>query len=376
MRKAILIPTIIIVGTILVRFAINIVSGNIRAKMLSTYRPPEVTVERVKTTEINLSFETSGRVDSQNEIRIVPRVSGYLEKSYFKEGSFVKKGDVLFHIEANEYKNDADISLAEVNKLKAELEYANKQLQRAEELVKSDYIAKARYDELKSNRDSLLAQLNAAKSELNNKNKDLSYTLIKAPIDGKIGTVDVSVGNYVTPSTGALTTINSTDPMYIIFSLSSQDYSKLVSIDKNNNLNRKIEIYPNGSSKKYEYAGVQNYYDNKIDKSSGTVMLRADIKNPNNKLIHGEFVNVKIYSNNKTEVKIIPIVSVREDARGKRVYKVDKNNIAHEVYIKTNGQVGDNWIVTEGLEKEDVIVVNGVIKVIPDKPVKIVEETK
>ena len=363
-------------GTILVRFAINIVSGNIRAKMLSTYRPPEVTVERVKTTEVNISFESSGRVDAQNEVSIVPRVSGYLEKSYFKEGSFVKKGDALFFIEASEYKNDADISLAEVNKLKAELEYANKQLQRAEELVKSDYIAKARYDELKSNRDSLLAQLNAAKSELNNKNKDLSYTLIKAPIDGKIGTVDVSVGNYVTPSTGALTTINSTDPMYIIFSLSSQDYSKLVSIDKNNNLNRKIEIYPNGSSKKYEYAGVQNYYDNKIDKSSGTVMLRADIKNPNNKLIHGEFVNVKIYSNNKTEVKIIPIVSVREDARGKRVYKVDKNNIAHEVYIKTNGQVGDNWIVTEGLEKEDVIVVNGVIKVIPDKPVKIVKETK
>lgn len=363
-------------GTILVRFAINIVTGNIRAKMLSTYRPPEVTVERVKTTEINLSFETSGRVDSQNEIRIVPRVSGYLEKSYFKEGSFVKKGDVLFHIEANEYKNDADISLAEVNKLKAELEYANKQLQRAEELVKSDYIAKARYDELKSNRDSLLAQLNAAQSELNNKNKDLSYTLIKAPIDGKIGTIDVSVGNYVTPSTGALTTINSTDPMYIIFSLSSQDYSKLVSIDKNNNLNRKIEIYPNGSSKKYEYAGIQNYYDNKIDKSSGTVMLRADIKNPENKLIHGEFVKVKIFSNNKTEVKIIPIISVREDARGKRVYKLDKDNIAREVYIKTNGQVGDNWIVTDGLEKEDIIVVKGVIKVIPDKPVKIVEETK
>lgn len=363
-------------GTILVRFAINIVSGNIRAKMLSTYRPPEVTVERVKTTEVNISFESSGRVDAQNEVSIVPRVSGYLEKSYFKEGSFVKKGDALFFIEASEYKNDADISLADVNKLKAELEYANKQLQRAEELVKSDYIAKARYDELKSNRDSLLAQLNAAKSELNNKRKDLSYTLIKAPISGKIGTVDVSVGNYVTPSTGALTTINSTDPMYITFSLSAQDYSKLVYIDKNNNLNRKIEIYPNGSSNKYEYTGVQNYYDNKIDKSSGTVMLRADIKNPENKLIHGEFVKVKIFSNNKTEVKIIPIVSVREDARGKRVYKVDKNNIAHEVYIKTNGQVGDNWIVTEGLEKEDIIVVNGVIKVIPEKPVKIVKETK
>ena len=363
-------------GTILVRFAINIVSENIRLKMLSTYRPPEVTVERVKTTEINVSFEASGRVDSQSEVSIVPRVSGYLEKSYFKEGSFVKKGDALFFIEASEYKNDADISLADVNKLKAELEYANKQLQRAEELVKSDYIAKARYDELKSNRNSLLAQLNAAKSELNNKRKDLSYTLIKAPIGGKIGTVDVSVGNYVTPSTGALTTINSTDPMYITFSLSAQDYSKLVSIDKNNNLNRKIEIYPNGSSNKYEYAGVQNYYDNKIDKSSGTVMLRADIKNPDNKLIHGEFVKVKIFSNNKTVVKIIPIVSVKEDARGKRVYKVDKDNIAHEVYIKTNGQVGDNWIVTEGLEKEDVIVVNGVIKVVPEKPVKIVKETK
>lgn len=376
MRKAILIPTIIIFGTILIRFAINFVTDSIKIKMLKVYRPPEVTVEKVKTLKIHKKFEASGRIEAQSQVDIISRVSGYLEKSYFEEGSYVKKGDTLFLIEADEYKNSADIASADVNRLQAELTFANKQLERAQELVKSDYIAKSRYDELKANRDSLFAQLNSAKSDLKNKNKNLSYTIIKSPIDGKIGTVDISVGNYVNSSTGPLTTINSTDPMYVTFSLSSVDYSFLSSIDKGNNKNRKVEIYPAGSSTKYEYNGIQNFYDNKIEPRSGTVRLRATIKNPNNKLIHGEYVKTVIYSNNEVSVNIIPIVSVTENQRGKFVYTLNSKNIPTQTFIKTDGQINNHWIVTEGLKNGDTIIVNGVMKVKPDKPVKITTQVQ
>lgn len=376
MRKAILIPTIIIFGTILIRFAINFVTDSIKIKMLKVYRPPEVTVEKVKTLKIHKKFEASGRIEAQSQVDIISRVSGYLEKSYFEEGSYVKKGDTLFLIEADEYKNSADIASADVNRLQAELTFANKQLERAQELVKSDYIAKSRYDELKANRDSLFAQLNSAKSDLKNKNKNLSYTIIKSPIDGKIGTVDISVGNYVNSSTGPLTTINSTDPMYVTFSLSSVDYSFLSSIDKGNNKNRKVEIYPDGSSTKYEYNGIQNFYDNKIEPRSGTVRLRATIKNPNNKLIHGEYVKTVIYSNNEVSVNIIPIVSVTENQRGKFVYTLNSKNIPTQTFIKTDGQINNHWIVTEGLKNGDTIIVNGVMKVKPDKPVKITTQVQ
>ncbi len=376
MRKAILIPTIIIFGTILIRFAINFVTDSIKIKMLKVYRPPEVTVEKVKTLKIHKKFEASGRIEAQSQVDIISRVSGYLEKSYFEEGSYVKKGDTLFLIEADEYKNSADIASADVNRLQAELTFANKQLERAQELVKSDYIAKSRYDELKANRDSLFAQLNSAKSDLKNKNNQLPYTIIKSPRDGKIGTVDISVGNYVNSSTGPLTTINSTDPMYVTFSLSSVDYSFLSSIDKGNNKNRKVEIYPAGSSTKYEYNGIQNFYDNKIEPRSGTVRLRATIKNPNNKLIHGEYVKTVIYSNNEVSVNIIPIVSVTENQRGKFVYTLNSKNIPTQTFIKTDGQINNHWIVTEGLKNGDTIIVNGVMKVKPDKPVKITTQVQ
>ena len=370
MKKNILIVILLVLAAICVRFGISAYNAHVSQKAKKAQKAPEVVVDTIKNAEIIRSFEAPGRVTAKYRVEILARINGYLQKSYFKEGDFVKAGQTLFLIEPTEYSNAASVASADVSNLKAQLAYAEKQLARAEELVKKDYIAKAQYDNILSQRDSLRAQLASAQSRYNDSNRNLGYTNVKAPVDGRIGIIDVTLGNYVTPSSGPLITINSTDPMYVTFPLESRDYSDLSTADGADNKNRKAELYfANGE--KYQLDGIQDFIDNKIDTSTGTVTLRATFKNPNNQLLHGDFVTIKLYSNKPIKTPIVPLVAVQENQAGKYVYKIDENNLPQLVYIKVDGQHGQNWIIKEGLKYGDKIIVNGIQKVIPNSPVTI-----
>lgn len=370
MKKKILFIIIIVLVLISIRFAVSIFSSYMKQKARSNYVPPLVSVEEVKQENVIQSFEAPGRVVSKYQVSIMARVSGYLQKSYFKEGDYVKAGETLFLIEPDEYKNATNSAGANIQNIKAQLDFANKQLARAEELVKQDYISKAKYDEILANRNSLKAQYSAAELNYKDSKRNLNYTTVKAPVDGRIGFIDVTVGNYVTPSSGSLTTINSTNPIYVTFPLSSEDYSAISSLDKNVNTKRKVELYfSNGV--KYNYLGVQDFFDNKVDQTTGTVTMRATFQNPTNKLLHGEFVTVKIFANSPISVPIVPITAVQENQEGKYVYKLDSKNLPQLTYIKVQGQTGSNWIVKDGLNKGDKIITEGLLKVTPGAEVKI-----
>ncbi len=373
MKKKIIIIILIVVLAISVRFIVSSAGSFIKTHYGAKLVPPKVTIETIKEDNVIQNFEAPGRVVSKYQVSIMARISGYLQKSFFKEGDYVKAGDTLFLIEPLEYQNASSVAGADIQNIKAQLEYANKQLARAEELVKQDYIAKSRYDEILANRDALKAQLKAAQSKYNDSNRNLSYTRVKAPVDGRIGIIDVTVGNYVTPSSGSLTTINSTNPIYVTFPLSSEDYATLSSIDNNTNEKRKVELYfQNGD--KYDIDGIQDFLDNKVDQSTGTVTMRATFQNPENKLLHGEFVNVKLYANNKIKVPVVPLIAVQENQEGKYVYTLDEKGLPKLTYIKVQGQSGNNWIVKSGLKAGDKVITEGILKVMPGSPVNIVSK--
>lgn len=373
MKKKIIIIILIVVLAIAVRFIVSSAGSFIKTHYGAKLVPPKVTIETIKEDNVIQNFEAPGRVVSKYQVSIMARISGYLQKSFFKEGDYVKAGDTLFLIEPLEYQNASSVAGADIQNIKAQLEYANKQLARAEELVKQDYIAKSRYDEILANRDALKAQLKAAQSKYNDSNRNLSYTRVKAPVDGRIGIIDVTVGNYVTPSSGSLTTINSTNPIYVTFPLSSEDYATLSSIDNNANEKRKVELYfQNGD--KYDIDGIQDFLDNKVDQSTGTVTMRATFQNPENKLLHGEFVNVKLYANNKIKVPVVPLIAVQENQEGKYVYTLDEKGLPKLTYIKVQGQSGNNWIVKSGLKAGDKVITEGILKVMPGSPVNIVSK--
>lgn len=374
MKKKILLILIIALLAVGIRY-IWAGIGSVMKQRSRGIVPPNVVAEKITEENVIRNFEAPGRVVSKYQVSIMARISGYLQKSFFKEGDYVKAGDTLFLIEPAEYQNASNVAGANIQNIKAQLEYANKQLARAEELVKQDYIAKSKYDEILASRDALQSQLTAAQSSYNDTNRTLSYTTVKAPVDGRIGIIDVTVGNYVSPSSGSLTTINSTNPIYVTFPLSSDDYAAISSIDAKASEKRRVELFfSNGE--KYNLEGVQDFLDNKVDQSTGTVTMRATFQNPDNRLLHGEFVNVKVYANHPVKVPVVPVLAVQENQEGKYVYKLDEKNLPVLTYIKVQGQSGDRWIVKEGLKNGDRVITEGILKVTPGSPVNILTREK
>ena len=373
MKKTIIIILSLIIGAILFRYGITVYNNIKSGKALKNRPAPQVVVDTVQERSIIRTYEAPARVVSKYRVDVLARISGYLTKSYFKEGDYVKAGQTHFQSEPTEFSNSAKMAKANVANLKAQLAYAEKQLARAEELVKKDYIAKSQYDQMLSQRDSLRAQVASAEASYNDSQRIMGYTMVKSPVDGRVGIINVTVGNYVTPSSGALTTINSMNPIYVTFPLDSSDYAILANSDGDANSNRKVELYLS-NGEKYKFDGVQDFQDNKVDQSTGTITMRATFENPNNALIQGEFLTAKLYANKPSNVPVVPLVAVQENQAGKYVFKLDENDLPQLTYIKTKGQNGDTWIVEDGVKKGDRIVTNGLQKLTPGRPVTIISQ--
>ena len=370
MKKNIIIVASIILAAIVIKFVFSGVGGYIQAKAKKNRPAPNVVVEEVQSEAIKRVFEAPGRVVSKYQVGVVARIAGYLQSSYFKEGDTVKKGEPLFLIEPDEYRNIANSSSANVSNIKAQLEFAEKQLARAKELVSMDYIAKSRYDEVLANRDALKAQLASAQAQSADANRNLGYTVIKSPIDGRIGMITVTVGNYVSPTSGNLTTINSNDPIYVTFPLTAEDFEALEISDRGYNQLRKTEIIFQGGDT-CQTTGYQDFHDNKVDNVTGTVTMRATFANPDGALIQGEFVTARLYANNPVDMPVVPQSAVMENQAGKYVYLIDEKGLPQLTYIKTEGQSGTNWIVKSGIKIGDKIITDGIQRVIPGSPVNI-----
>lgn len=373
MKKNIIIILSLIIGAILIRYGITVYNDIKSGKAMKNRPAPQVVVDTVEEKSIIRTYEAPARVVAKYRVDVLARISGYLTKSYFKEGDYVQKGQTLFQIEPTEFSNASKMAKANVANLKAQLAYAEKQLARAQELVAKDYIAKSQYDQMLSQRDSLKAQVASAEANYNDSQRIMGYTMVKSPVDGKVGIINVTVGNYVTPSSGALTTINSTNPIYVTFPLDSNDYAILANSDGELNTNRKVELYLS-NGEKYKYDGIQDFQDNKVDQSTGTITMRATFQNPNNALIQGEFLTAKLYANKPSNVPIVPVTAVQENQAGKFVYKLDEKDLPQLTYIKTKGQSGDAWIVEDGVKKGDRIVTDGIQKLTPGRPVTIVSK--
>lgn len=369
MKKVIIITLSIAVAAVLLRFLTYQFQGFQTAKRMKMAGAPGVTIQAIETRDVIKKFEAPGRIQSVSRIDIVARVSGYLTKSYFKEGDVVKKGQVLFEIEPQEYQLAANKAKANLDNAQAQLVYYEKQLTRAKELVKQDYIAKAKYDEVLAQRDSYRAQVSMYRSAYQDALRNLSYTKVKAPVDGQVGMIKLTVGNYVTAQSGALTTLNSVNPIYVTFPLDAKNYTELLRIDKTAYVNRNVDLYfSNGA--KYDFSGIQNFHDNNVDPTTGSILMRATFPNPKGLLINGNYATVYIYSKEKENVPVVPQIAVLENPQYKYVYKIDDKGLPQIQQIETYGQDGKDWVVKSGLKAGDKVIVLGIQGVIPSRPVR------
>lgn len=372
MKRNIIIIFAVVFAAIALRFVFSEYGHIIDGMMKKKSHLPEVTLSEVQEADVIKQINAPGRILSKYRVDVLARIDGYLTKSYFKEGDYVKKNQVLFEIEPQQYSYDVQKARANVSNTRAQLIYAEKQLKRAAILVKQEYIAKAEYDQLLANRDALKGQLEMYQATLRDAQRNYGYTQVRAPVDGEVGMISVTVGNYVNTSAGTLTTIYSNDPIYVTFPIDSKEYLALTKTESADE-KRKVDLFfPTGE--KYAQQGVQDFHDNNVDTTTGTITLRATFPNKEKRLINGEYVKVIVYANKPVSVPIVPQTAVMENPQGKYVYTIDDKNIAKMTFIKTSGEYKDNWIVSSGLKKGDKIATTGLQKVIPDTEVKIVND--
>ena len=371
MRKKILLLISIIFGAIFVRFTISAFNTHMMKTAMSKVAVPEAVVETVGSKSIIKSYEAPARVVSKYQVNVNARINGYLTKSYFKEGDYVKAGQVLFEIEPQEYEFAMQQAKADFQSAKAMQIYYDKQCVRSKQLVSQDYIAKSDYDNAVAQRDSYRANLAKTRSAYNDARRNLSYTKVKAPVSGRVGMITVTVGNYVTVNAGSLTTIYSTDPIYVAFPLEANDYNDLVRIDGSSVIHRKVE-YIFSSGKKYPLTGVQDFHDNKVDESTGTIKMRATFKNLNDQLIAGDYGKAVIYATKADPSPIIPTKAIQENQEGKFIYVLDEEKLPKLSYVTVYGQDGDYSIIKSGVSIGDRIITGGLLQIIPGNPIKIV----
>ncbi len=347
---------LVIIVPIVYNKAAGAITGFIQKQAMRM--PKEVVVDNPHIEKVNISAEATGRVEAQYSIDVIARVSGFLLKKYFHEGDFVKQGQLLFQIDPKEYQLSVNNSRAAVNQYNALYTNAQQEWNRASALVKEDLISRSDVDSSLAARNQNRALLDSANQQLELAKVNLSYTSIRSPIDGRIGKVNITEGNYVTPTSGSLVNVSSVSPVYVTFSLKSDDFVKLLKAsDRFKDVQVKVQF---GDGTWYNKVGTINFVDNKIDKDSGSVQMRATFDNTKMWLVPGDYMKVKLVAPKKVEYLTVPQSCTKGDAMSGYYVWAVKDDKAVKKDIKVSDDIDNNWIVEDGLNSGDTIVVSGI----------------
>ncbi|MDR0666434.1 MAG: efflux RND transporter periplasmic adaptor subunit [Campylobacteraceae bacterium] len=319
--------------------------------------------------DIPINLEYPARIKSVQQIQVVARVPGTLEKKFFKEGSFVNEGTLLYRIDPAKYQAAYDIAKAQVSVAEASYKQAERNWERSEKLYEKNAISQREYDQALSGYETAKAQVEAANAALSNAKVDLEYTNIKAAASGSIGQNLQDLGSYVGTSAAnsVLTTITQTNPVYAEFSLPDIELLKkrytLARGDWKSITNAKLPVRiftPAGES--YEKLGTFDFLDNLVDPQTATIKARATFNNKDGVLIPGLFVRVSIEGLMQKDVFAIPQRAVLQDPMGTYVF-IGKNAKASKVYVVTENTIANSEIIIQdGLNEGDEVILDNLTK--------------
>lgn len=322
-----------------------------------------------KTIAVELVYPA--KTKSFSQVTVTARVGGILQKMYFKEGSHVNKGDLLFLIEPDIYEAAYQSAKAELEKNTAELNKAQKEWIRISSAFQERLVSEQEYDAALSVYETAKANVKNAEAKLKNAEINLRYTKITSPIDAIAGARMVDVGNLVNPGT-SLVNINQVNPIYVEFSLPDRDILKLGYEITKKGVSQlkglKINLSTEGNS--YKHPGQIDFIDTVIDEKTSSVKVRGVFPNPNRELLPNQFVRVTLKGLTRKNVLIVPQKSVMESPTGSIVWIVEDGK-AKARPIKIGQPSGEYFIVEEGLQPDEVVIMDNLMKLRPDLPVKI-----
>ena len=323
----------------------------------------EIMVERAVKSYV-------GNIMASEEVQLQARVAGILTSQNFIEGGMVKKGDLLMTIEDTTYKARVEQAKATVDQIEAELDFATSNYNRQKMLADKDTISRATLEEAIRLIALTKAKHDGAKATLVDAQNELSYTRIFAPIDGRIGKLRYTCGNFVNSASEPLATIVKVDPIYIRFYISERDFLNLFKTNEEMKESASMSItMANGEP--FSGKGKILLVDNKVDERTGTIAIWATFENPQMKLIPGGYVTVLLSEKSDEQQVAVPLSAIMIDRIGSYVYVVNQENTAIRRDIVVDTVVGDKQLIKSGLEPGEIVVVSGNNKVVPGSKVEI-----
>ena len=293
------------------------------------------------------------KVEAINASDVTPQVSGYIDQVLFKDGSFVKEGDVLFIIDQARYKAAVTAAEAALDKAIASEKQIASDYNRELSLYKEKMLSQADLELAESNLANAKANVKAAQASLDLAKLDLEYTEVRSPISGYIGKALLTKGNYANASASKLARVIQMDPIRVVFSIT--DKERLSGMDQITTSSPDIQIeLPNGERVNIPSAAV--FADNEINAQTATMAVYAQAGNKDSKLIPGNYVNVTVSMDTFRPVILIPQTAVAQDASGQYVMTVTPDNTVLQKYITVGDMVEDKYVVVSGMEEGDRIV--------------------
>jgi RND family efflux transporter MFP subunit len=340
-------------------------SGIVVAQVSQQPSPP-VPVVRPRTQSVTDYMVVTGNAAAVNAVKLVARVEGYLDKIHYEDGQFVKKDDLLFTVQQDQYKAQLQQAQAQVLTAQAALLYAKTELVRYAKLVKQDAATQTEVDHWIFERASAEAQLLSAQAQVTLAKLNLSYTEVRAPFDGIVGKHLIDPGNLVGGGgqQAALAEITQLDPIYVVANLSEQTVLK---VRENLNQHRltfadlqkvPVDVGTAADQTGFPLQGTIEYVAPGLDPQTGTLLVRGILPNPNRDLLPGFFVNIRLPMGRvDRNALLVPDRALQEDQGGRYLLVLNKDDVVEQRYVQLGQLIGALRVITSGLKLDDRVVV-------------------
>ncbi len=337
--------------------------------------PIDVTTITVSAQDVPITTEYIAQTQSSQAVNIQARVSGFLDKRVYTEGSVVKAGQVLFQMDPKPFQAQVDAQQAAMQRNQASLQVATANLARTKPLAQQNALSQKDLDDAQGQYEQAAAAVAQAKAQLEEAQLNLSYTTITSPVTGVSSFAAVADGTYLSPQNSQLTTVSVLTPMWINFSVSENEMQRirsevkqgLLKLPETLSFTVDIELI---DGTLFPYAGRITFADPSYNSQTGTFLIRASVDNPQGVLRPNQYVRTRLIGAVRPNAILVPQRAVQQGAKGHFVWVVNKQQQAELRPVVVGDWYRDSWFIAQGLASGDEVVVDGAIRLAPGVPVK------